>query len=58
MTTRFEVPPTPLTLELGSSRELCTANTLTELSWTIAGGRPPYTLSIDGQAVDADVRVP
>ena len=44
----------PLTLELGSSRELCTANTLTELSWTISGGIPPYTLTIDGQAVDAN----
>ena len=44
----------PLTLELTSSRELCTANTLTELSWTIAGGRPPYTLSIDGETVDAN----
>ena len=28
----------PLTLELASSRALCTANTLTELSWTISGG--------------------
>ena len=44
----------PLTLELTSSRELCTANTLTELSWTISGGRPPYTLTIDGETVDAD----
>ena len=43
----------PLTLELTSSRELCTANTLTELSWIISGGRPPYTLSIDGETVDA-----
>ena len=44
----------PLTLELTSSRDLCTANTLTELSWTIAGGRPPYTLTIDGETVDAN----
>ena len=44
----------PLTLELTSSRDLCTANTLTELSWTITGGRPPYTLSIDGETVDAN----
>ena len=35
-----------------SSRDLCTANTLTELSWEIAGGLPPYTLTIDGQSVD------
>ena len=54
VTTSFEVPPTPLTLELTSSRDLCTANTLTELSWTIAGGRPPYTLSIDAETVDAN----
>ena len=54
VTTAFKVPPPPLTLELASSRDLCTANTLTELSWTIAGGRPPYTLSIDGQTVDAN----
>ena len=44
----------PLTLELASSRARCTANTLTELSWTIAGGRPPYALTIDGQAVAAN----
>ena len=44
----------PLTLELASSRDLCTANTLTELSWTIAGGRSPYTLTIDGETVDAN----
>ena len=44
----------PLTLELASSRELCTANTLTELSWTIGGGVPPYTLTIDGETVDPD----
>ena len=52
--TTFAIPPPPLTLELASSRQLCTANTLTELSWTIAGGRPPYTLTIDGQTVDAN----
>ena len=51
VTTEFLLP---LTLELTSSRALCTANTLTELSWTIAGGRPPYTLTIDGETVDAN----
>ena len=51
VTTEFLLP---LTLELASSRALCTANTLTELSWTIAGGRPPYTLTIDGETVDAE----
>lgn len=44
----------PLTLELTSSRQLCTANTLTELSWVIAGGKPPYTLTIEGETVDAE----
>ena len=52
--TTFAIPSPPLTLELASSRDLCTANTLTELSWTIAGGRPPYTLTIDGETVDAN----
>ena len=54
VTTAFKVPPPPPTLELTSSRDLCTANTLTELSWTISGGRPPYTLTIDGETVDAN----
>ncbi len=53
VTTEFLLPVPPLTLELTSSRELCTANTLTELSWEIAGGLPPYTLTIDGEMVDA-----
>ena len=44
----------PLILELTSSRQLCTANTLTELTWEITGGKPPYTLTIDGQAVDPE----
>ena len=48
-------PPTPpLYLKLTSSRELCTAGTLTEISWEIAGGTPPYTLSIEGEMVDVD----
>ncbi len=54
VTTVFQLPVAPLTLELNSSRELCTANTLTELSWTITGGQPPYALTIDGQTVDAE----
>ncbi len=51
VTTEFVLP---LMLELMSSRELCTANTLTELSWSISGGRPPYALTIEGETVDAD----
>ena len=46
------VPVRALTLSLESSRKLCTANTLTELSWTITGGIPPYTLTIEGESVD------
>ena len=42
----------PLTLELRSSRELCTAGTPTEVSWEIAGGTPPYALTIGGETVD------
>ena len=43
-----------LTLELKSSRELCTAGTLTEISWQISGGKPPYKLQVEGTPVDAD----
>ena len=47
-------PAAALTLSLKSSHELCAADTSTELSWTISGGIPPYTLTIDGERVDAD----
>ena len=43
-----------LTLELTSSRELCTAGTLTEISWQISGGKPPYALQIESSPVAAD----
>ena len=43
-----------LSLELESSRELCTAGTLTEVSWEISGGKPPYSLEIEGSPVAAD----
>ena len=43
-----------LRLELASSRELCTAGTLTEVSWEIAGGAPPYSLQVEGVSVDVD----
>ena len=43
-----------LRLELASSRELCTAGTLTEISWQISGGKPPYELQVEGTPVDAD----
>ena len=43
-----------LRLELKSSRELCTAGTLTEISWQIAGGKPPYKLQVEGSPINAD----
>ena len=43
-----------LTLELESSRELCTTGTLTKVSWGIAGGAPPYSLQVEGASVDVD----
>ena len=42
----------PLTVTLTSSRAICTANTLTEMTWTITGGVPPYRLTVAGEAVD------
>ncbi len=44
--------PPRLALALESSRDLCTAGTLTEISWQISGGSAPYALSIEGSAVD------
>ena len=43
----------PLTLKLTSSRQLCTAGTLTQVSWIISGGAPPYALTINGEEVAA-----
>ena len=44
--------PPRLSLALESSRELCTAGTLTEISWQISGGSAPYALSMENSAVD------
>ena len=46
------VPPPRLALTLRISRTLCTAGTLTEVSWQISGGAPPYRLNVDDLAVD------
>ena len=46
-------PAEPLTLKLTSSRQLCTAGTLTQVSWIISGGAPPYALAINGEEVAA-----
>ena len=43
----------PLSLMLSSSRALCTANTLTEVRWSISGGTAPHALSLDGRRVSA-----
>ncbi|MDE2988919.1 MAG: fibronectin type III domain-containing protein [Chloroflexota bacterium] len=44
----------PLTLTLTSSRALCTAGTLTELSWEISGGLKPYRMFIEDQKIDLE----
>ena len=44
--------PPRLALALESSRDLCTAGTLTEVSWQISGGFAPYALSVENSAVD------
>ncbi|MCY4619641.1 MAG: fibronectin type III domain-containing protein [Chloroflexi bacterium] len=44
----------PLAITLTSSRKLCTANTLTELTWEITGGLKPHRLFIDGKKIDLD----
>ena len=43
----------PLELEVTASRALCTAGSVTDVSWTIRGGVAPYELAIDGQPVDS-----
>ncbi len=42
----------PLTLTLTSSGAVCTANTLTELSWKITGGLLPHRLFIGDKKID------
>ena len=44
----------PLTLTITAERSECTAATLNPVTWTITGGTPPYTLTIDGAPVEAD----
>ena len=56
ITVSLTSPYPELTLALSSSRELCTANTLTELSWIITGGQPPYRLTIGGKRVDQEAQ--
>ena len=44
----------PLALTLTAVRAECTAGTLNPVVWTITGGTPPDTLTIDGAVVNAD----
>ena len=44
----------PLALTLTAERSECTAGTLNPVTWTITGGTPPDTLTIDGEPVNAD----
>ena len=44
----------PLSLTLTALRAECTAGTPNPVVWTIRGGTPPDTLTIDGEPVDAD----
>ncbi len=42
-----------LSLTVGSTRAVCTANSLIEISRTITGGTAPYSLTIDGASIAA-----
>ena len=44
----------PLSLTLTAVRSECTVGTQNPVVWTIAGGAPPDTLTIDGALVNAD----
>ena len=43
-----------LALNLVGSRHICLETTQMELVWHISGGVPPYTRTLDGQAIDAE----
>ena len=45
--------PDPLTLTITASRAECTAATLNPVTWTIADGAGPYTVTVDGEPVAA-----
>ncbi|MCY4618968.1 MAG: fibronectin type III domain-containing protein [Chloroflexi bacterium] len=47
-------PVQALALNLETTGKLCTANTSTELHWTITGGIPPFKLTIAGNQIDPD----
>ena len=43
-----------LALNLVGSRHICLKTTQMELVWHISGGVPPYTRTLDGQAIEAE----
>ena len=44
----------PLALTLTAERAQCTEATLNPVTWTITGGSPPYTVTVDGETAPAD----
>lgn len=46
--------PELLTLSVNSARETCTLGSVTTLDYSIAGGAPPYQLTVDGRVVEGD----
>ncbi len=44
----------PLTLTLTAERAQCTEATLNPVTWTVTGGTPPYTVTVDGETAAAD----
>ena len=41
----------PLSLQVRASHEICTADSLTEVTWDINGGSAPYVLAVDGNRI-------
>ena len=44
----------PLVLTLTAERAQCTEATLNPVTWTVTGGTPPYTVTVDGETAPAD----
>ena len=44
----------PLVLTLTAERAQCSEATLNPVSWTVTGGTPPYTVTVDGETAAAD----
>ena len=54
ITVTTKAAPPPLRLTLTAERSECTAGTLNPVTWTITGGTPPYTVTVDGETAAAD----